>query len=84
MRSMRAECMGSAYMSGSRCFDQRKFVKMRAMYKDMRTWKSTFVSCYFTPVYGRKTYSEEKEYERKDDEEDGQVEPAESPYNSEK
>jgi len=38
MRSINAECMGSAYMSGSLFRDQRRFVRRRAMTSDAITY----------------------------------------------
>jgi hypothetical protein len=39
MRSIRAEWIGNAYISGSSCFVHRKSVSIRAMTSDMRTYR---------------------------------------------
>lgn len=38
MRSINAECIGSAYMSGSLFRDQRRAVRRRAMTSDAKTY----------------------------------------------
>lgn len=74
MRSINAECIGSAYMSGSLFRDQRRFVRSRAITSDAKTYFLGGSADVGTSGFGTHCTTEENNREKR--EQYGELQPS--------